>query len=222
MKSVSKIPFDFDRKEMTALHKSDDASPFAKGFKFISLTKGAPEAVVAQLKAVLIEGSIREPSDAARGELLSVGQSLAVQGYRVMAVGFKGLGSEDEGDLKRDLVFLGLLDPPRKEIYAAIDACKKANIQVMMITGDNWLTAESLAKEVGLLEGGRILAGRDLDEIGNNELSGLVSRISACPRVAPPRKARPLLGSNWLYVAASIALTAVALDLFKKHGGGSL
>ncbi|MDI6799422.1 MAG: cation-translocating P-type ATPase [Actinomycetota bacterium] len=193
MKRVNEIPFDSDRKEMTTLHKSDDAFPFAKGFEFISLTKGAPEAVIAQSKAVLIEGSIQELSDATRGELLSANESLAAQGYRMMAVAFKGARNKDEKDLESDLIFsglLGLLDPPRKEVYAAIDTCKKANIRVMMITGDHKLTAESIAKEIGLLEGGQTLTGRELDEIGDDELSDLVSRISVYSRVAPLHKVR--------------------------------
>ncbi len=190
---VAEIPFDSDRKEMTTLHRASEAFPFAGDFGFVALTKGAPEAVIAQSSTMLIESEMRELNNASREELLSMGESLAAQGYRVMALAFKGVEKEDERDLERDLVFLGLLgllDPPRKEAYEAIETCKKANIRVVMITGDHKLTAESIAREIGLLVDGLTITGRELDEVGDGDLLSLAQKVSVYSRVAPLHKVR--------------------------------
>jgi Ca2+-transporting ATPase len=124
---------------------------------------------------------------------------LADQGLRVLAVAHRDLRAEvfqefvDEGgDLEHlchDLVFLaliGIVDPPRPEAKAAIDDCKRAGIQVKMITGDHASTAAAIGRELGLE--GSAVSGADLDKMSDTELVERIDGIGVFARVAPAHK----------------------------------
>jgi magnesium-transporting ATPase (P-type) len=97
--------------------------------------------------------------------------------------------------VEKDLVFLGLagmMDPPRPEVAAAVKTCRTAGIRIVMITGDYGLTAESLARRVGLLTtpDPRILTGAELDELSDQQLQTLLSEEVIFARMAPEHKLR--------------------------------
>jgi Ca2+-transporting ATPase len=95
--------------------------------------------------------------------------------------------------LEQDLIFvgiLGMIDPPRPEVKAAIDTCKSAGIRPVMITGDHPLTARFIAYELGISENGRVKTGIDLDQLSQEELDDVIRDVSVFARVTPEHKLR--------------------------------
>ena len=85
---------------------------------------------------------------------------------------------------------LGLLDPPRAEVTAAIDECHRAGIKVAMVTGDHGLTAEAVGREIGLLSGERVVTGAELEAMSDDELFDIVEDMRIYARVNPEHKLR--------------------------------
>src|SRR5690606_5213601 len=104
---------------------------------------------------------------------------------RVLAVADKPRASAD--DAEREMTFLGLvgmLDPPRSEAKGAIATCDSAGIKVVMITGDHPITAEAVARELGLLKNGRVIRGAELEAMSDDELERGVQEIDVYARVS--------------------------------------
>ena len=121
---------------------------------------------------------------------------MAATGFRTLAFAFRYLEPDepDEGEeLERAMTYvgiLGLLDPPRAEVAAAIDECHSAGIKVAMVTGDHALTAEAVGREIGLIEGERIVTGQELEAMTDDELYDVVEDIRIYARVNPVHKLR--------------------------------
>jgi len=89
------------------------------------------------------------------------------------------------------LGLVGMIDPPREEVKGAVALCKQAGIESVMITGDHKLTAEAIAKELGMLrENDMALSGSELDKMRPNELSDAAEKIKVYARVSPAHKMR--------------------------------
>jgi len=168
-KVLATLEFNRDRKSMSVITKPANA----KNNQL--LVKGAPEGLIARCTKVLqANGKVvkldREGTDA----IIAQQQSMAGRALRVLALAYKDLsgdlGSYDGSskhaatkilskdaafaDIESDLTFVGLvgiIDPPREEIAPMVKICKTAGIRIMMITGDNKLTAEAIAVDVGIL-----------------------------------------------------------------------
>ena len=133
------LPFDSHRRRMSVIVEVDG------GLQLI--TKGAPLEVLAQC------------SPEGRAEAIAANDCLAARGYRVLAVARRRLDpsllAAPADQLERELSLVGLLglyDPPRPEVPEAIRQCHQAGIKVTMVTGDYGLTAEAIARQIGLLE----------------------------------------------------------------------
>ena len=139
--------FDPDLKMMATIHQAGDQSYFA--------VKGAPEALLARATHVL-QGTQQETLSAEeRTRWRNGSEALARRGLRVLAVASKSAASADE-PAYQGLTLLGLVglqDPPRADVAAAIAACKRAGIRVVMVTGDHAVTAQQIATAVGLDDG---------------------------------------------------------------------
>lgn len=196
-KTAFLIPFDSDRKRMTAVLR--------KGDRYIVHTKGAVERVLPLCTYARTEAGIVPLDDALRKQILDKTRELSARALRVLAMaeregGPELLGNEGESEaaraerVERDLVFAGLvgmMDPPRPEVKAAIAECRRAGIRVVMITGDHQLTAEAIAKELGLWEEGDItLTGDDLEKLTDQQLQERVHRVRVFARVSPEHKLR--------------------------------
>ncbi|RYG52890.1 MAG: HAD family hydrolase, partial [Chitinophagaceae bacterium] len=174
---VEELPFDSDRKCMTTIHRYGD--------QFLVITKGAIEAIVSRLQ-----------TNQESASLYSEAGQLASDGIRVLAFGYRVLShlprSFNIDEIETDLLFAGLvgmIDPPRKEITAAIAECKTAGIRPVMITGDHKQTATAIAKQIGLLsENDLVLTGHELGKLSAVELEEKVERISVYARVSPAQK----------------------------------
>ncbi|MEO0926000.1 MAG: HAD-IC family P-type ATPase [Cyanobacteria bacterium J06643_13] len=182
------IPFESEYQYMATLHNG--ASP-------IIYVKGSVEAVISRCsQAVNFDGEVVE------FDRLQIEQAVAVmarQGLRILAFAKKSTErhqrSLDRQDIATDLVFLGLqgmIDPPRPEAIAAIDACIAAGIKIKMITGDHITTAQAIARKMGIDKTGWVLAfdGQQLAKMSDHELTQAVKDGSVFARVAPTQKLR--------------------------------
>lgn len=173
---VDEIPFTPERKLMTTIHK--------KGDSFFIASKGAGE-------VILDKCGLRKE---VRTQYLSVLQEMAKRGLRVLGIAHKEGNLLSDEKVEEDLTFLGfvgMMDLPRPEVKSAVAKCKKAGIKPMMITGDHILTAQAVAKEIGITdEGGICLQGDDLDRMSDAELEEKVERIDLIARVSPFHKLR--------------------------------
>jgi P-type Ca2+ transporter type 2C len=168
---VHAFPFDADRKLMTTIHRRGDSS-------YEAYVKGSPQAVLERCVAVRWDGQDIELDAALRDQVASANDAMAAVGLRVLAVARRDLetGHPASSQAESELTLLGLIamsDPPRPEVVDAVVACRRAGIRIYMITGDYGLTAEAIARRVGIIGDGpvRILNGADLDAMDDNALA---------------------------------------------------
>lgn len=171
------IPFESERRLMATLN----SSPSQQHFIFI---KGAPEEVLAACKNI-------SDTDPVHSQV----QSMAKNGMRVLAVAKKELESAPsqlkEEDIKNGFNLLGLIgmiDPPRKEVYQALQSCHEAGINVKMVTGDHPLTAEAISRDLGILGNGRVVTGIELNKFDADEWREAAQNVQVFARVSPAHK----------------------------------
>ena len=187
---VAEAPFDSMRKMMSTVHSKDGA--------YIQYTKGAPDEVLKCCTKILKDGKIRDIIEADRTEILKKNKEYADRALRVLACSFKEL-SEIPADqspeaLEKDLVFCGLvgmIDPVRPEVKAAIEECRTAGIRPIMITGDHKDTATAIAMELGIIDSpDAAITGAQLNEISDEDFEKDVEKYSVYARVQPEHKVR--------------------------------
>jgi P-type Ca2+ transporter type 2C len=177
------IPFTSETKRMTTLHKTSDG--------LIAYTKGAPEIILENCDRILTESGVKALDDGARKEVVDIARDMAANALRVLAI-----ASKPDAEIKtaqKDMIFLGLagmIDPPRPEARQAIVICEEAGIRPVMITGDHPVTAEAVARELGLLKTGRVVTGAELDKISDEDFKREVEMIEVYARVSPAHKLR--------------------------------
>ncbi|AEY66184.1 cation-translocating P-type ATPase [Clostridium sp. BNL1100] len=119
---------------------------------------------------------------------------LATEGYRVIAVARSTDMKEYPDTLKEcklDFVgLIGLQDPPRDEVMESIDVCKSAGLRVIMITGDNGITAQSIAREIGINHSNNVITGQELEIMQDEVLLEKVKNTNIFARVMPRHKMR--------------------------------
>ena len=180
---VAEIPFTSETKRMTTLHWMPEG--------VVAYSKGAPEVVLEGCDRLLGEDGERALGAADREQVLEAARGMARQALRVLAVAAKPRASLE--DAERGMTFLGLVgmsDPPRPEAGRAIETCERAGIKPILITGDHALTAEAVARELGVLKRGRIVTGAELDAMSDEELRRRIEEIEVYARVSPAHKLR--------------------------------
>lgn len=189
---IAEIPFDSSRKLMTTVHRTS-----AEGQACISYTKGAPDILLRQCTKLLNANGVEEELD--RDSVLQQAEAMAARGLRVIAYALRRwealpqhLQAEEQ---EQDLVCIGMagmIDPPREEVREAVARCKQAGIIPVMITGDHPLTAQAIAKEIGIIsdEHDLVLNATQLDSIAQEEFEAQVEQIRVYARVAPEQKLR--------------------------------
>ena len=188
---IHEIPFDARRKRMSTIHRSRHGD--------IVFVKGAPREVLQLCTHILIDNQEQILNEAERAEILSANDDYARNALRVLALAQRHIepksGSFTAENVERDLTFLGLLammDPPRPEVAEAVRICNQASIRMVMITGDYGLTAESMARRVGMLTTPNpvILTGAELDQMSDFELKSILDQEIIFARMAPEHKLR--------------------------------
>ena len=186
----AEIPFTSERKIMTTIHPNEESL-------FICI-KGAVEVLLPKCTHVLDANGVRTITNDDRMEIQQEGETFASEALRVLAAAYKEVpqtfDSTDENVVERDLIFAGLfamIDPPREEVKEAIQKCERAHIKVIMITGDNLLTAKAVAKELGMLkEESVVLTGTDVEKMSEEALEDIIDRLTVCARFSPEHKLR--------------------------------
>jgi potassium/sodium efflux P-type ATPase len=193
---LRELPFESRRKRMSTIHQIPNSN--AKTPNRLAYVKGAPKEVLALCTRVRLDGQERLLDDALRSQIVVANDGYARHGLRVLAVAQRALvdGVEYTPEaIERDLTFLGLaamMDPPRPKVAEAVEKCHHAGIRIVMITGDYGLTAESVARRIGIIQGDhpRIITGVELDEMDEAALKEALQGEVIFARVAPEHKLR--------------------------------
>jgi P-type Ca2+ transporter type 2C len=212
------VPFDSSRKYMATLHRLADVTPPDPGIdpaeetglslsedtEALMLVKGAPDVLIARSSSVVTHGECT-PLDADRlARLRTTNDELTGQGLRVMAVACRPLepgrldlgtaGRMEPEDLDHEvtgltlLALVGIVDPPRPEVPAAVAEASAAGIAVHMITGDHVGTASAIARELGIA--GEAVTGADVDDCEDLDLARRAPGLGVLARVSPEHKLR--------------------------------
>jgi Ca2+-transporting ATPase len=208
---VAEIPFDSERKWMCTLNRYGEDQ--------ILYVKGAPDVLLSRADSVQTEAGPMPMTVGWKQRILQKNREWAGQGMRVIAMAYRNLeiSSDKNKNLERNsfsfrkrsdssgtasltnedvshLVWIGMasmMDPPRPEARAAVQTAKRAGIRPVMITGDHRITAQSIARRIGIFgEGDAAVTGMELDAMTDAELTRRLDRISVYARVSPAHKIR--------------------------------
>ena len=187
---VAEIPFDSDRKLMTTVHEENG--------KYIVYTKGGVDELLSICNSYILEGDIKQDLEEYKEIIRKNNEDMAQNALRVLAMAYKVLDHKPEGEeikeLESNLTYIGMvgmIDPPRLEVKAAVEECKSAGIKTVMITGDHKITAIAIAKSLGILENDdEAITGTELEEMSDEDLIKNVRKYSVYARVSPEHKVR--------------------------------
>ena len=199
---VREDAFDPDRALMATWHKDGDG--------FLVAVKGAPESVLEASTRLLAPDGEQELTGKAREDWGGKNAALAAQGLRVLGSAMKRTGNEHD-DSYEELTFLGLyglMDPPRKGVDRTIEELHRAGIKVVMVTGDQPMTAKSIGETLKLTEDGRQpVEGRNLvsPEEMSEDRRKEVLETTIFSRVTPEQKLN--LISLYQKTGAVVAMT---------------
>jgi Ca2+-transporting ATPase len=194
---LRELPFESRRKRMSTIYQI--RSPQSAIPNRAAYVKGAPKEVLALCTRIRLDGQERPLDDGQRAQIVAANDDYARNGLRVLAVAMRPLTDSltdyTPEAIECDLTFLGLMammDPPRPEVAEAVERCHRAGIRIIMITGDYGLTAESIARRIGIIRGAqpRIVTGVELDVMDDNALKEILREEVIFARVAPEHKLR--------------------------------
>jgi len=190
---VKAFAFDSFRKRATIIRQHKH--------KVISFVKGSIESVLEVSTKTITNGKVSELTEAMKKDLLAKAETFSEEALRVIAIAYKDLETKKDysvEDAEKDLIFAGfvtMLDPPHKEVKAAIASVFKAHMKVFIITGDNEVTAKAISKNIGLMNEGDeypvVIKGADLPKLTDKELKDVFqNRALIFSRVTPDDKFR--------------------------------
>ncbi len=185
-KELLELSFTSNRKRMSVVYDVNGER--------IVYSKGAPEVMINLCDRIQKNGRVIKLSKKLRQVIINKNREMASSGLRVLTIAYKPFNSKkiNESSVEKNLIFLGLvgmIDPARKEVKDAIALTKKAGIRVMIITGDNVLTAINVARDIGLFTDGSIaFSGNDIDGMSDEEFKEAVSTATIFARVSPEHK----------------------------------
>lgn len=202
---IGEAPFDSMRKMMSTIHET------ANGI--VQYTKGAPDIVLGQCTSYLEDGQVKPMTSEKKQEILTANKEMADQALRVLCAAERKYDEkpieESPKSLERDLTYIGLvgmIDPIRPEVKAAIVECREAGITPIMITGDHKDTAIAIAKELGILDDpSQAMTGADLDRLSEEEFKKNIGNYHVYARVQPEHKVR--IVNTWKQKGAVTAMT---------------
>ena len=188
---IGEFPFDHERKLMTTVHRTPDGC--------VAYVKGSPQELVGRCETVSWAATDVPLTEDRRRQVTDAGDQLAGEALRVLAVARKRLETDhpDQDLAEHGLTLLGLvamMDPPRPGVIDAVAACRKAGIRIAMVTGDYGVTAEAIARRVGIVTTPNpgLVSGQQLEAMSaaqlENELTAHAEIVFA--RVRPEHKQR--------------------------------
>jgi Ca2+-transporting ATPase len=183
---VHEIPFTSETKRMTTVNRDEEGGQTA-------YSKGALEVILDSCSYVYVDGRVVKIDEDFRAKTLSLARQMAENALRILGIAYKNVNDVKQENIEKDMVFagmVGMVDPPREEVKAAIELCNGAGIRSVMITGDHKITAVAIARELGLLKNGTALSGEELDKVSDEEFEKIVETIDVYARVSPAHKLR--------------------------------
>jgi len=205
-------PFDSIRKMMTTVHKISEDYFYSKNLEnisqnntqgnntsvpnYIMFSKGAPEAIMKKCNKIIKNNTVQNLTTEDKARISEINTNLAASAMRNLAFAFKYVGqlpdTKNIGSIENELIFsglVGMIDPPRPEVYDAVAKCKAADINIIMVTGDHKLTAKAIGEELGILKpNDRILDEEELNLLSEEELQNQIENIKVFARVSPEHK----------------------------------
>lgn len=188
MPRMEEIPFDSDRKLMSTKYQLHGVPTI--------LTKGALDVMLERTGYIRTSEGVCPITAEDKKRIADKNREFSEEGLRVLAFGYKEVPEDDvlELDDEQDFIFIGLvsmMDPPREESRIAVEDAKRAGIRTVMITGDHKITAQAIAKKIGIYqEGDMAVTGQELDAMSDEELMENITKISVYARVSPENKIR--------------------------------
>ncbi|MCL4418110.1 MAG: cation-translocating P-type ATPase, partial [Actinobacteria bacterium] len=205
-------PFDSIRKMMTTVHKISEDYFYSKNLESISqdnaqgnntsvpnyimFSKGAPEVIMKKCNKIIKNNTVQNLTLEDKVKISEINTSLATSAMRNLAFAFKYVGqlpdTKNIGSFENEFIFsglVGMIDPPRPEVFDAVAKCKAADINIIMVTGDHKLTAKAIGEELGILRpNDRILDEEELNQLSEEELQNQIENIKVFARVSPEHK----------------------------------
>ncbi len=194
---VLEFPFCAERKRMSVIGSLGTAPTYGlEESPYLMFTKGSPELVLECCTRIQLGAGAQLINPGQRAMILAQNDQLAQQGLRVLGLAYRDWTElpppASEVESEQDLVWLGLvgiLDPPRPEVKAAVAKCLTAGIRPIMITGDHQLTAQAIATSLGICTPeDPVLTGRELAKLSPAELDQRVMEVNVYARVSPEHK----------------------------------
>lgn len=180
-KRIHELPFDSTRKMMTTLDQN------RKTKKITAHLKGAPDEVLKICTHYTENGRTYKLTPKKRKEILAQNERMAKKALRVLAFAKRELDHEgiprgkkeySKALVEKQMIFVGLMgmiDPPRKEVFHAVEMAKKAGIKIYMVTGDFGITAQAIAQKLNIVEkGAKVISGAELEKMKKNKLAKLL------------------------------------------------
>ncbi|MBD3354495.1 HAD-IC family P-type ATPase [Candidatus Woesearchaeota archaeon] len=177
---LREFEFDSKRKMMSLVRDA--------GRKKVLYSKGASEKILSKCSFEMVKGDIKKLTPKRKKELLEKSSKMEKEALRVLAFAYKNFNKKEKA-VEEGMIFLGfigMIDPPRKEVANAIKDTRNAGIKVKMITGDSKLTAEAIAKQIGLK--GEIMTGSELEEVSESDLNKVIEKVVIFARTSPQQK----------------------------------
>lgn len=195
---IAFIPFDSQRKSMSIISMINKQP--------VAIVKGAPEHVLPKCSGCNAE------------EILKLNDELASEGLRIVCIAMRPLAEIPANpiadEIENNLMFVGLValdDPPRDGVVEDISACCSAGITTVMITGDNLLTAKTVARRIGILrDGTEAITGAQLALMSDEELTENIEKYSVFARVIPGDKLR--IVKAWQTKGMTVTITGDNLE----------
>jgi P-type Ca2+ transporter type 2C len=184
---VQESPFDSDRQRMSIICQQ---APY-----YLLFAKGSPESILDRATHTFKNDQYVKLTKLDRQQILAQNAHVASQGLRVLGFAYRYFTNLPDADMaESELIWsglVGMLDAPRSEVRAAVDTCKAAGIRTMMITGDHPLTAQAIAKDLGIAQAdSTVVSGNEIAQMDDGTLAQTIDRVNVYARVAPEHKLR--------------------------------
>lgn len=200
---IGEIPFDSDRKIMSAVHRVQG--------KPVLFAKGAIDVLMDRTEWIL-EGEQKRPMGSSdRRRIMNQNLEFSRDGLRVLMLVYRDMDRAEamKPEMEQGFTFLGLaamMDPARPESRPAVSSAGRAGIRTVMITGDHKVTASAIAEKIGILRPGDIaVTGQELDAMSDIVLGQKLETISVYARVSPENKIR--IVDAWQQKGKIVAMT---------------
>ena len=183
---VFENPFDSTKKFMTTIYKN-------KNNEFTCYAKGACDVLLDKCSYILLGDKVVKLTNTEKQKILKAHSTFSNNAERVILLAYKPTSSNKD-NIENDFIFvslLGLIDPPRPEVYKAVNDCYTAGLKPVMITGDHKETAFKIAQMLNICKKPtQVITGKELDNLSQKDLEKIISKYCVFARVTPEHKSR--------------------------------